>query len=370
MADALPWLGMTTVDTMRRMRFATDFALPALCFLAVSTAFAQAPAPSSTIILPQQLVAGQPATLAVLASDGRLAAGVDVEFSGGKRVTTDATGRAAFRAPDAPGVMIARLAGASVSATATVVAAAGEAAEGVQVLQSPRLVMLGEPFGIRGTGFRGEADANRVHVNDKPAAVLAASPAALVVLPASGTSPGLAQFVVEVQGRSPGPVPIRLVAVDLVFEKGRLATGEKAPLAVRVRGSEQPLELEICNVTPGVVRLTNGDVQRVHTGGGPENAARVEMEGVRAGDFSISARLVPAVTGLPDTETARERLVAARAQAPQDWASRVDKLIAQLAESPQNALRVRTELEKMMAEMPAGEFGRLLESAWRALLPQ
>lgn len=333
----------------------------------VSAARAQAP-PGATIVLPQQLVAAQPATLAVLGPDGRLLPDAVVEFSGGKRVTTDATGRAAFRAPNDPGVMVVHLAGSPTAATATVIAPPSDAPDGVQVTQSPRLVMLGEPFAVRGSGFRGEADANRVYLNEKPAAVLAASPVALVVLPAAATLPGSAQLVIEVAGRSPGPVPIRLVAVELVFEKGRLAAGEKASLGVRVRGSEQPLELEIRNLTPVVVTLKDGDVQRIHTGGGAENSASLEMEGIRAGDFSISARLVPPATGLPDTETARERLLAAREQAPAAWVPRVARLISLLGESPQNALQVRTELEKMMAEMPPGEFGRLLESAWRALL--
>ena len=51
-----------------------------------------------------------------------------------------------------------------------------------------------------------------------------------------------------------------------------------------------------------------------------------------------------------------------------EWLPRVERLITQLGENPQNALRVRNELEKMLSEMPPGEFGRLLESAWRALL--
>ena len=45
-----------------------------------------------TIILPQKMVAGAPATLAVLDSAGRLLPNVVVELSGGRNVTTDATG--------------------------------------------------------------------------------------------------------------------------------------------------------------------------------------------------------------------------------------------------------------------------------------
>ena len=357
--------------TMARMNVtATRVALllfgTAALALAVS---AQAPVPAgATIVLAQQLVAGQPATLAVLGPDGRLLPGAAVEFSGGKRVITDATGRAAFRAPDAPGIMVTRLSGSNTSATATVTAPPADVPDGVNPAQFPRIVMLGEPFNVRGSGFRGEADANRVYLGEKPAAVLAASPVALVVLPAADSPAGPAQLVIEVGGRSPGPFPVRLIAIDLIAAKDRLAAGEKARLGLRVRGTEQPLELEVRNLTPRVVRLTDGDVQRVRTRGGSDNAAAVEMEGVRAGDFSVSARLVRPASGLPDTETAREKLLAARAQAPAALAPRVDSLIALLGESTQNALRVRNELEKMLAETPQGEFGRLLEAAWRALL--
>lgn len=352
------------------MKFSAGHFVCAFLFGSAFALAASAQTPGASIVLPQQLVAGQPATLAVLGADGRLLPGAAVDFSGGKHVVTDATGRAAFRAPDEPGVMVTRISGSSATATATVIAPPADAPDGVNIVQSPRIVMLGEPFSVRGFGFRGEADANQVYIGGKAAAVLAASPVALVILPAADFAPGPAQLVIEVGGRSPGPTPIRLVAGELVFEKGQLAPGEKAKLGVRVRGSEQPLELEVRNATPEVVRLTGGVTQRVRTQGGRENIALLEMEGVRPGDFSISARLVQPATGLPDTETARERLLAARAQAPPDWGPRIEKLIALLGESQQNSVKVRNELEKMLSELPPGEFGRLLEAAWRALLTQ
>lgn len=341
----------------------------ALVLLAGGVAFAPgsgAQPPGATLVLPPQVVAGQPATLAVVGADGRLVSGATVEFSGGKRVTTNATGRAAFRAPDEPGVMVAR-AGES-SATTTVLAPAAEAAEALTLVTYPRVVLLGEPFAVHGTGFRGDADANRVHLGNQLAIVLAASPVALVVLPSSAAAPGALPMRVEVGGHSAGSVPTRLIALELVFDKPGLEPGEKARLGVRVRGTEQRLELEIRNLTPGIIRLTGGEVQRVRTRGGPDNRATLTMRGVRAGDFSVSARLVRPATGLPDTEAAREHLAAARQAAPPRAGARLDKLLRLLGESAQNALKVRNELERMLAEAPGGEYGRRLEAAWRALL--
>ena len=68
------------------------------------------PAPR-TIILPPKLVAGAPATLAVLDSQGRLLPNVTVELSGGRNATTDTTGRAIFKAPDQPGTLVAKASG-------------------------------------------------------------------------------------------------------------------------------------------------------------------------------------------------------------------------------------------------------------------
>src|SRR5579863_1134030 len=54
---------------------------------------------SVTIVLPPKLMAGHPATLAVLGVDGKLASGVKVDLGNEQSVTTDRTGRATFTVP-------------------------------------------------------------------------------------------------------------------------------------------------------------------------------------------------------------------------------------------------------------------------------
>jgi hypothetical protein len=333
-----------------------------------SLVFAQQPPAGATIVLPQRLIAAQPATLAVLGPDGRLLPGAEVEFSGGVRMAADETGRVVFRAPRQPGVFFVKLAGGTASASATVAAAPETPADAVQVLRLPRVIPTNEKFEVSGSGFRGEADANQVQLGGKPAVVLAASPAALVVIPPADCAPGPAQFQVDVDGRSSGALPVRVVVLELVVDKDRLTQGENAQLRIRVRGSEERLTVEARNLAPDVLRLRDGDVQRVTTRGGPDNEASLRVEGVRPGDYSISLRLVRSVTGLPDTEACRQHLLSARAIAPEVWHPRLDRLVALLDESPQNSLRVRNELEKILGDIPPGEFGRLLEAAWRALL--
>lgn len=324
--------------------------------------------PATAIVLPQKLVAGQQATLAVLDAAGRLTPGAVVEFTGGERVTTDATGRATFTAPNDPGVLLARLPGRSVSASTTVVAPQPNPPAGVQLIEYARVISVSDRFLVDGSGFRGEADANRALLGDQPALVLAASPVALVLLPAPRTPEGPTQLVIEVGGRSPGPTPVTLVSLEVSATKKQLAPGEKGYLTMRVRGTDQRLVIEARNLAPEVVELTRGNLQRVTSSGGALNRAEIEMTGVRAGDFSISVRLVPGVYGLPDMEAARQHLLGARRLATAERQARLDRVISRLERNPQEVSRLRDELEKMLAEKPEGEFGRLLEAAWRELL--
>ena len=58
-------------------------------------------------MLPPKLIAGKPATLAVLGVDGRLAEGISVDVGKGQKLKTDKTGRAFFTAPADASVLIA-----------------------------------------------------------------------------------------------------------------------------------------------------------------------------------------------------------------------------------------------------------------------
>jgi len=126
---------------------------------------------SVTIVLPGRLVAGQPATLAVLGVDGRLAGGIKVDLGNGQQVTSDETGRAFFSAPASGAVLVARASGAS---AASLIDPALPAGAQPAVLVAPAL-SLREPFSICASGFRGDANASHVRINGEPALVLAPS---------------------------------------------------------------------------------------------------------------------------------------------------------------------------------------------------
>ncbi len=359
---------------MRRIRSIVTIGLVAAvlsgpCAVAPqSSSNATQAAAATTIVLPHKLVAGQRATLAVLDATGRLAPGAVVESTGGERVTTDATGRAGFTAPAEAGVLRAQLPGLEMSASTTIIAPPPNPPDGVQVFDYPHVIAVFDRFTVGGSGFRGDADGDRAMLGGQPALVLAASPVALVLLPGPRAAEGPAQLLVEAGGRSARPVQVTLVSLELSAAKKQLAPGEKGKLTVRLHGTDQRLVIEVRNLTPEIIELPRGNLQRVTSSGGFVNSAEIETQGLRAGDFSVSAKLVPGVTGLPDVEAARQYLMAARGLVTGDVQDQVDLIIRRIQRDPQDVKHIRAELEKMLAKQPVGEFGRLLEAAWRELL--
>ncbi len=337
----------------------------------------RAPA-AAAILLPPRLAVGEPATLAVLDDEGKLLAGAEVEFPGGPsaggvfgggvRVSTDDTGRARFTAPAQTGVLLARVPGSSVRASAIVLDVPDSLAAGPEIHSVPSFVALHDRFTVVGTGFSADADTNALTLGGQPALVLAASPLALVALPNPRAERGESELTIEVGGRSSGPVRVTLVALEIASGKTRLAQRERGVLEIRVRGSAQPLELEARNLTPDTIGLVGGDIQRIRTRGGAANVAQIEMTGRSGGEFAVSVRLVPGPAGLPSAEALRQALLQAYRVAPREWAPRVSRLLALLRDDPQNVIRLRNELERILAEQPPEEFARRIEAAWKILL--
>jgi hypothetical protein len=315
-----------------------------------------------TIVLPSRIVAGAPATLAVLGVDGRLASDVTVEV-GNDRVTTDGTGRAFFTAPSSGNILFAKASGASAAALIDP-AAAINASTQRSVSVTP-VVSLREPFSICGAGFRGDADGTHVRINGEPALVMAASPECLSVLPNPESKPGAAQISI-VSAVSPGgqwSANTTLVSLDSEFPESGLTPGQKSLLTVRVRGSEQRLRIAVENQTPGVLRFTRGDAQELVTTGGPQNVATVEAQAIRSGDFSFAARLIAA----PDEALARQYLEAAVPLATKNLQRDINRLMKQLARHPRDVEEVRRGLDGILTDTMAGDFRTLLAAARMAL---
>jgi hypothetical protein len=339
---------------------------------AQETARAQARSPR-TIVLPQQSVAGLPATLAVLDSAGRVLPNVVVEISSGQKVTTDSTGRALFAVPDEPGVLTAQIPGHEVRASAPVVkmsdaappTSLGDPSAAVRVLAVPHFISLHDRFAVRGAGFRVEAESNHVYLSGQPCLVLASSPISLVGLPGLRVPLGTIRLDVSVAGHEAQAKSVTVVLLELAGPAEAPQAGAQSKLSVRVHGTGERLAIEVLNFSPEIIRFPRGKVERLTSSGGESNTAEIETKFLASGDYVVTARLIPTDFGLPDLEAARQKLVAARALATGAWAERADRVIRRIDRDPQDVANIRSEIEQMLHDKPSGEFALLLESAWK-----
>jgi hypothetical protein len=329
-----------------------------------------------SILLPPKLVAGAQATLAVLDSQGRLLPDIAVELSGNRKVTTDITGRALFNAPDQPGNFVARVSAKGVSASSVVLPAATVAAQvnsqpepkaRVTVTSTPHFVAIHDRFTLEGSGFRGAADSNHVFLNGDPCVIAAASPLAMVILPGPRIPVGNVDLRVNVGGVELGPFPVLAVLLDFSGPPDSVTAGATGKLIVRAHGTTEPLLLEVRNVSPSVIKLSKGNVQRVKSSGGEENIAEVEMKFIGGGNYVVSARLLSADASVPNLELARKRLTEAKTIATRDWSSRIDQVLREMDQAPQDLLQIRAQLKSMLDDKPVGPLASLLDSAWREL---
>ena len=309
---------------------------------------------SVTIVLPPKVVAGRPATLAVFGADGKLVSGVTVEVAKDQRVMTDSTGRAVFTTPTDGDVVIAKASG---RAAAALVNPDGSAS-GSQTISVAPIISLKDSFSICGGEFRGEADANRVKINQERALILAASPECLIVLPGPKATPGPA-FISVQTGEARWTAATTVVSLEFEPPQPALAPEKKSKLVVRAEGTEQPLRIVAENQTPGVLEFARGDAQNLRTSGGANNFSAVEVQAIRSGDFSFQARLVPP----PDYAVAERYLRAALPLAPRELQQRLMKLPDRLARHPRDAEKVRRGLSQIISSTIAGDFRTLLESA-------
>ncbi len=311
-----------------------------------------------SIVLPPRLVAGQPATLAVLGVDGRLASGINVDLGKGQRVQTDKSGRAFFTAPtDAP-VLIVSAAGNSAAALID----ASATGMGEQAAIVAPVVSQVDRFSVCGGGFRGDVDANRVSINGDRAFVLASSPECIVVLASPRALPGPAKLLIETPiGQWTATTTLASLHFDPPLPP--LVPEKRSKLALHVQGTDQALRVWVENQTPGVLRFLRGDRQEVLTSGGPQNSAEIEVQAVATGDFSFHGRILAA----PDAGNARRYLTAAEGIAPKDLQRVVKNLADRLTHHPDETQKVWRDVEAILSTTMAGDFRTLMECAGAAL---
>jgi hypothetical protein len=342
-------------------------ALILVLFAALAGAQAPAPAavaPVSALVLPPRVVAGERATLAALASNGALAPEVAIELSGGVRLLTDATGRAAFDVPSQAGTMVASVPGTDVGAVTLILPPSLPGK--ILLARIPSAISLHDRFTLRGAGFSGDAVSDRVYIGDAPAFVLAASPIALVVAPGSRTITGSSAITVQASGMG-ASTQAQVIRADWTQERQTLEPGKSARLILHVIGTEDPQWLEIKNITPSIMKFKSGHTVWLHTSGGAANVAELPVKTLSAGDFSFSARLASAA-GAADGEAAKQYLQAAIRVADPKNASRLAKCLLELTKDPRKAQKIYDQLGRMSGDVRAGELSWCIAAARDALL--
>lgn len=317
------------------------------------------------IILPLELIASEPATLAVLMANGRVAPGVNVVLSSGEVVTTDESGRAHFLAPPDRGVMFARIPGTAVREAADVLPE-GSAGGSAQPARIPRLVSLANCFAIDGEGFQGDADRNRIEVSGKPILVLASSPVQLVVMPPAHALPGEADLTL-VEGTK--ETATQVTFVDVIRSNasdGQIHRGKKASVILRALGTTEPLELDVRNLSPQVVQFQHGNEVRLQTAGGSDNSAVIQWKGKSAGTFSFAVTLESTSTGA-NAPVARDFLEAARKIVAPDPARGVESILEQLRANHVDGEKVRDDLQQISTQNGSEDFRALMRAARRAI---
>lgn len=321
---------------------------------------------SQKIILPMELIAGQPATLAVLDSNGRVAAGVRLVLSSGEVVTTDESGRAHFLAPPDAGVMFARIVGSEIRGAVDALPWNADAPAGLQITAVSKLASLQNRIVIRGSGFQGDADRNRVSLNGRRVLVLASSPKELILAPLANFSAGTAALTV---GQRAAQTSSEVTLVQIVSSNSghqQIQRGKKVKVLLSVRGTSEPVQLEVLNLTPQIVQFPHGDEMRVRTSGGSDNSATVEMKGKSAGAFSYSASLENSQSDA-NMPVARDFLEAALKIAPADAASRIEHILKNLRDGNADGAAARKELRKISESAGSRDFQALLRATQRAL---
>ena len=82
-----------------------------------------------------------------------------------------------------------------------------------------------------------------------------------------------------------------VVALDAVEPQGALRVGQQATFTVRVRGTTEPLAVEISDLSPAILQLPGGNPLKLTTTGGANNVAHFQVVPLAAGKYSVRAHL-------------------------------------------------------------------------------
>jgi hypothetical protein len=159
---------------------------------------------------------------------------------------------------------------------------------------------------------------------------------------------------------------VALVSVSLSSTNAIVRRGKKAAVIVLVRGTAEPVELDVRSLTPQIAQFARGDDMSVRTNGGVDNAAVVQLKGVGAGAFSLAVNLKNILASI-NAPVARDFLEAARKIARPNTAEPIGIILQKLSTGHVDAQKMQRELQSISAERSSRDFQALVNAACRAL---
>lgn len=341
--------------------------LCAWIFLAAFSALtlAAAPAGPNKIALPLELIADEPATIAVLGSDGHVAPGVKIVLSSGQVLTTDESGRAHFLVPPQTGPLFARILGSEIRVAADVLPEQPSERD-FQLAQVPKMASVSDRLVITGSGFEGDADKNSVEIDGTRALVLASSPAQLLAMPPADTVLGPATVLLT-EGNSEATANLIFVSIiPMSSSYMQVRRGKTSTIALLVQGTVEPVSLKVRDLTPQVSQFEGNDTLFVRTIGGPDNSAIIRIKGLAAGQFSYSVRL-EADYRRADAPVASDFLRAAERMANTDVSKKIKSILTELKRKNPDSMKLLEDLQNLAGFDGPSDFRALICAAERSL---
>lgn len=263
-------------------------------------AVASRPASSAaTILYPSKALAGQFLTVSIVGAGVTPEPFVDVNFNGANVPTNDA-GKVTYQVPEdaTPGYSLhlgiaSRPADAPGAVNilhplATPTGPQVPKVDGLSPVVSARGYMM-----IEGHSFDGIAERNRVIVDGtNDAVVLASSPVQIVAKVPSNLAPGTHSVSVSTAGLRSNPGQFEFVSVEVNPIGPDTPRNDLRKLGVRVLGTQNKVRLKLTNQTRDVIKLVRGDEVIVVTSGGANNAATVQAQRLRSGNYQIDTEIL------------------------------------------------------------------------------
>lgn len=324
-----------------------------------------APAGPSKIVLPLELIAGEPATLAVLKEDGHVAPNAKVILSSGQVLTADESGRAHFLVPPQAGPLFVRILDSEARVAGDVLPEKVSSGA-LQLTQALKIASVNDRLVIIGSGFDGDADRNSVEIDSTHALVLASSPTQLIVVPPAKTQLGPATLLMK-KGDSEATANVSFIRIIPISSSGlQIRRGRTSMIALLVEGTAEPLSLRVRALTPQVSQFKRGNTLFVRTTGGPENSAIIRVKGLAAGQFSYSVKLENDYRST-DAQVASDFLRAAQRMADNGGRQKIQAILTELKRKKPDSMKLLQDLQDLQEPKEPSDFQALICAAERSI---